>query len=203
MKKGFVFLLLALLGSRPLSAQTIIAEEPTAFSLSAHGLGWKNFYAAGARLEYNRYHYGVTLDGLLSRNGVRRAADASEDRYQAILPSLNARLYSGQLGRGVYAEAGGGLLLAQLETRFDGSGAVKKNAVLPVATFGLGYRLGRNPKGIFGEVGLRGAFSLADEHLYTGEQRPTGRRGVQSTHSYRFRELSLLWQPSLSVGYSF
>jgi hypothetical protein len=88
--------------------------------------------------------------------------------------SLAARRYTGEGGRGLYAEVGGGAGRATLDVTPDGGATVVRRATVPLATVGVGGRLGVGRTPAFVELGLRSAIPLATRHLHAGAAPPAG-----------------------------
>jgi hypothetical protein len=88
--------------------------------------------------------------------------------------SAALRRYTRDAGRGLFAEVGGGVARAALDVTPDGGATVTRRTTVPLATWGLGGRLGLGRVPAFVEAGLRSAIPLATRHLHAGDTPPEG-----------------------------
>jgi hypothetical protein len=83
----------------------------------------------------------------------------------------------------LFLEAGGGAASARLVVTDASNGRSARDAVVPLAGLGAGWRVNVVSSGPFVELGLRSAVPLATRHLYTDDAPPP--RSTRENVSYR------------------
>lgn len=155
-----------------------------------------------AKGSYEFGHFAVLLDVTRDSVSLARAADA-RDAYVLWAGSLGARAYTGERGRGAFAELSLGYAALGLETVAPDRSPRSQSSGLPIAGVALGVRLGQHPTGVFGELGARGSFALSQQLLYTTDAAPAAPPDGVGEGSWYFRRGAFNLQLYLGVGYSF
>lgn len=178
------------------------AEDESGFSATLGGFVLPPSVLVLAKGSYDRGHFSIGVD--LTRDSVvLKRMDESEDAYVLWAGSFAARAYTGKRGRGGFAELSVGYAGLGLSTHQGGEQRGSAAAGLPLVSFGLGGRLGQNPTGFFGELGLRTSMALGEALLFTTDELPQGSRAESITeHAWFFRRGSFSTQAYLGLGYS-
>jgi hypothetical protein len=143
----------------------------------------------------------VTRDGVNERWTPTSTQVASRGAYVLWAASLSARRYTREGGRGFYGEVGGGAGRATLEVTPDAGATVARRATVPLATLGIGGRLGVGQTPAFVELGLRSAIPLATHHLHAGATPPAGStRDLVSYQSWYFGRGKASSQMYVGIG---
>jgi hypothetical protein len=156
------------------------------------------------KLAYEKKHFGLSTDFTYDTY-YEKWTDGTQSTFSLYGVSIAARLYSQQMGRGLFAEGFGGYGLAKLTTSVnDLDNKIKADELFPVTGFGFGYRLGKKPKGLFGEIAYRATIPLKNVHLYTTDEKPDP-QGLDniSYQSWIFEKGKPSGQLYVGIGYSF
>ena len=181
----------------------IKSENPNSKSLFLGGFLIKKSTLFIGKVGFERGHFGVVAD--ITRDAVKEKweVDNTKGHYVLWVYSLSGRYYFRPMGRSFFAEVGVGTSKANLTVDY-GSHSIKKTTSLPLASWGLGWRFGKKPRGLFGEVGFRNAYALKERHLYTDATKPAGSTNEGVTyHSWYFKKGKSTASLYLGVGFSF
>jgi hypothetical protein len=172
-----------------LSAPHVLAQDtaserptarpaPTAASVVAGGFLIGESRLALLKAEQARGRWSlvldVTRDAVDERWSPSATQVASRGDYVLWGASAALRRYTRTAGRGLFAEIGGGAARAALDVTPDGGAAVTRRATVPLASWGVGGRLGIGRSPAFLEAGLRSVIPLATRHLHAGDTPPSG-----------------------------
>jgi hypothetical protein len=188
------------------AVQTPSANAPaSATSLLLGGFLIADSRLALAKVEHARGRWAlvgdVTRDGVNERWTPTSTQVASRGAYVLWAASLSARRYTREGGRGFYGEVGGGAGRATLEVTPDAGATVARRATVPLATLGIGGRLGVGQTPAFVELGLRSAIPLATHHLHAGATPPAGStRDLVSYQSWYFGRGKASSQMYVGIG---
>jgi hypothetical protein len=177
-------------------------KDKNSLSVFTGGMAVKSSLLSTTKLGYESGHFGALAD--LTYDTYKETwSDGSKSFYQLYGFSASGRYYLQPLGRSIFAEVSIGMGRPSLTTTEGDQQKVKKD-VLPLSGFGLGWRFGKKPKGLFGEVGFRWSYSLKDSHLYTTDAKPD-QQGLDniSYQSWLFEKGKGSGQLYLGIGYSF
>lgn len=172
------------------------------FSVMTGGIIFKNSLVSTNKIGYEWSHFGVITD--FTYDTYKETwEDKSRSYFDLYALSISGRYYSKKLGRGLFGEVNLGLGRAALTTKENNLQEVKKQT-LPLAGLGAGWRFGKKPKGLFGEIGYRFSMALSDAHLYTTDQKP-GTDGLDniSYQSWLFEKGKGSGQLYAGIGFSF
>jgi hypothetical protein len=177
------------------------AEPREGFSVAAGGLVLPPSVLLLVKGAYEHSHFAVSVD--LTRDSVVIDRAGGDDRYALYGVSVGGRAYTGATARGGFAEVSLGYASLHLASERDHS--TRSDATgLPLAGFTLGARIGQVPKGLFGELGYRGSFSLGERLLHTADVEPAGARDESlSDRAWYFPAGAFNAQLYLAVGWSF
>jgi len=129
--------------------------------------------------------------------------DGSSSKFQIVALSFAGRYYLKPLGRGIFAELYSGLGKSIITTVENGQ-TKNMSDIKPFSGFGLGWRFGKKPKGIFGEIAYRYSISWKESHLYTTDIKPNTNNlesfSYQSWYTKKGEGTSQLY---IGIGYSF
>lgn len=200
MKRIFIAYVLALLPTA-LFAQRTGDNSWSAFS---GGMVFGSSILSTTKFGYERNHIGLTAD--VSFDSYREKwDDGSKSTFALYGISMGGRYYTRLMGRGFFAEGFGGYSLVKLNTSENSTGKkIIDSEYLPVTGLGLGYRFGKKPRGLFGEVAYRATVPLKNVHLYTTNTKPDPQ--VVDNISYQswiFEKGKASGQFYLGIGYSF
>lgn len=199
MKKIFIATLVLL--STPALAQRANDQSWSAFT---GGIIYGRSVLSTNKLGWEKKHLGLLVD--FTYDDYREKwDDGSKSTFGLYGLSVGARYYTKPMGRGFFAEGFGGYAYTQVKTRMqDQQKEVRDKDFLPMTGLGLGYRFGKKPKGLFGEVAYRSTIPLKDTHLYTTDQKPDPQ--VLDNISYQswiFEKGKASGQLYIGIGYSF
>ncbi len=154
------------------------------------------------KLGYEYGHLGINIE--FSNDQTREKwPDGSKGSYHLYAPALTGRLYLKPHGRGPFAEAGAAGAVASLTVRQDGRQVTWRGA-LPLASWGVGWRFGRRPRGWFGEMAFRSNYALRTLHLYTDAAAPEeSKAGTIAYQSWYLQKGKAYPQLYVGIGYSF
>lgn len=172
------------------------------FSVMTGGIVFKNSLVSTNKIGYEWGHFGVITD--FTYDTYKETwKDHSRSKFDLYALSFSGRYYTKTKGRGFFAEVNAGLGRVSIKTNENNQEEVKKQTI-PLAGMGLGWRFGKRPKGLFGEVGYRFNVALKDAHLYTTDQKPvTNGLDNISYQSWLFEKGKGSGQLYVGVGFSF
>lgn len=193
---GFLIFLLLPLGG---NAQN---RANKSFSIFSGGMVIKRSILSTTKLGHEFKNFGFITDFSYD-DYYETWHDGSKSYFKLRAISLSARYYLRPKGRSLFAEVNAGLGFPKLTTSTNGDEKVKISN-LPITGFGLGWRFGKKPKGLFGETGWRTTTSLKDLHLFTTNEKPaTNDLENISYQSWIFKKGNFSSQIYLGIGYSF
>ena len=177
-------------------------EYNDSFSIFTGGFVIKSSILSTTKFGYEFNKFGFIAD--FTYDDYRETwQDGSKSLFQILAISISGRVYLKPLGRGLFAELNAGIGRPALTTKENGQEKFR-SAFLPISGFGIGWRFGQEPKGIFGEVGLRSTVGLKNIHLYTTDNEPnTHNVNSVSYQSWVFKRGEFSSQIYLGVGFSF
>lgn len=174
----------------------------SSYSVFTGGMIVSNSILSTTKIGYEYKHLGLSID--FSHDEYSETwEDNTKSHFQIRVLSIASRYYLRQQGRSFFAELGIGIGNPTLSLK-ETSHTKKAKEQTPLAEWGLGWRFGKKPKGIFGEIGLRSTTSFKDIHLYTTEAAPD-RAEIDniSYQSWLIKKGSFSSQIYVGIGYSF
>jgi hypothetical protein len=182
----------------------VLAQPSSSYSAFSGGMIVGQSILSTTKFGYEKKHFGLSADFTFD-SYQEKWSDGSESKFALYGVSVGVRYYTSSMGRGLFAEGFGGYGLTQLTTKQN---AMKQELYdsdyLPVTGLGMGYRLGKKPKGLFGELGYRSTVALKNAHLYTTDDKPDPNAvGNISYQSWIFKKGKASGQFYLGIGYSF
>ena len=182
----------------------VSAQSSNSWSVFSGGMIVGESILSTTKFGYEKKHFGLSADFTYD-DYQEKWNDGSKSKFALYGVSIGARYYSGSMGRGFFAEGFGGYGLARLTTTQNTQNKeIKDSDYLPVTGLGLGYRFGRKPKGLFGEVAYRATVPLKNVHLYTTDDKPDPQSVSNiSYQSWVFEQGKASGQFYVGIGYSF
>lgn len=182
----------------------VMAQNDSSWSVFSGGMFLGESVLSTTKVGFEKKHFALSTDFTID-NYHEKWDDDSTSKFNFYGVSVGARYYTRPMGRGFFVEGFGGYGFTKLTTNQSTSTTILKDTnSLPVSGIGLGYRFGKKPKGLFGEVAYRATVPLKNVHLYTTDDKPDPENISNiSYQSWIFEKGKASGQFYLGVGYSF
>ena len=181
-----------------------MSQNDSSWSVFSGGMFLGKSVLSTTKVGFEKKHFAISTDFTVD-NYREKWNDGSKSKFNFYGVSVGARYYTRPMGRGLFAESFGGYGFTQLTTTQSAqTSKLKDTNSLPLAGLGLGYRFGKKPKGLFGEVAYRATVPLKNVHLYTTDEKPNPENISNiSYQSWVFEKGKTSGQLYLGIGYSF